>query len=173
MIENKETSPEKENCEKLPNYDAPLSPIPRGEESHIVHSLGMAGKTELESSKGTEDSKSSTENPSNKYIYGTPVIHEEDCEYPFCYIKNRKKKKLSFSINAAQITRTVRNTKCSSSRPAACSAEITAIPTPMVNLKMKASRNRNSYLANIHALLDTGCRLIVWKNHMLRSTIWK
>ena len=30
-------SPEKEKCEKLPKSDASLSPIPRGEESSIVH----------------------------------------------------------------------------------------------------------------------------------------
>ena len=69
VIKNKETSPEKENCEKLPDYDAPLSPIPRGEESNIVHSLGMAGKTELESTTGTEDSNSSSQKSSSKYKY--------------------------------------------------------------------------------------------------------
>ena len=86
-------------------------------------------------------------------------IHEEDCECPFCYVKNKKKKKLSFSIAAAQMTRSVRNTKCSSSRPAACSAEISAIPTPMVNLKMKANKNCDNYLATICALPDTGASI--------------
>merc|ERR1712240_518982 len=37
----RELSLEKEKCEKLPEPDASLSPIPRGEESSIVHSLGM------------------------------------------------------------------------------------------------------------------------------------
>ena len=66
-----------------------------------------------------------------------------------------KEKKFSFSINAAQMVKTFRNTKCSSSRPAACSAEISAIPTPMVNLKMKAKKNHDNYLATIRALPDT------------------
>merc|ERR1711955_8013 len=42
----KELSPEKEKCGKLPESDASLSPIPRGEESSIVHSLEMKSKTE-------------------------------------------------------------------------------------------------------------------------------
>ena len=54
------------------------------------------------------------------------------------------------------MVKTFRNTKCSSSRPAACSAEISAIPTPMVNLRMKAKKNQDNYLATIRALPDTG-----------------
>ena len=57
------------------------------------------------------------------------------------------------------MVKTSRNTKCSSSRPAACSAEISAIPTPMVNLKMKAHRNGENYLATIRALPDTGASI--------------
>ena len=153
----RELSPEKEKCEKLPESDASLSPIPRGEESSIVHSLGMESKTKLDSATGTEDSKTSPQNSSRKYKYGTQVIHEENCDCPYCYVRNSsKKQKLSFSINAAQMVRTSRNTKCSSSRPAACSAEISAIPTPMVNLKMKAKKNHDNYLATIPALPHTG-----------------
>merc|ERR1711867_241129 len=117
VIEHKkrELSPEKEKCEKLPESDASLSPIPRGEESSIVHSLGMVSKTKLDSAMGTEDSKSSIQDSSRKYKYGTQVIHEEKCECPYCYIKNSsKKQKLSFSINAAQMVKTFRNTKSSS-----------------------------------------------------------
>ena len=54
------------------------------------------------------------------------------------------------------MVKTYRNTKCSSSRPAACSAELSAIPMPMVNLKMKAKKNQDNYLATIRALPDTG-----------------
>ena len=56
VIEHKksEISPENEKCEKLPKSDASLSPIPRGEESSIVHSLGMVSKTKLDSATGTE-----------------------------------------------------------------------------------------------------------------------
>ena len=94
MIEKKtrELSPEKEKCEKLPESDASLSPIPRGEESSIVHSLGMVSKTKLDSATGTEDSKSSPQDLSRKYKYGTQVIHEENCECLYCYIKNSSKK---------------------------------------------------------------------------------
>merc|ERR1712243_201091 len=55
-------SPEKEKCEKLPESDASLSPIPRGEESSITHSLGMESKTELDSATGSEDRKTRQEN---------------------------------------------------------------------------------------------------------------
>ena len=57
------------------------------------------------------------------------------------------------------MVKTFRNTKCSSSRPAACSAEISAIPTPMVNLKMKAKKNQDNYSATIRALPDTGASI--------------
>merc|ERR1712240_86570 len=162
MIEEKgrELSTEKEKREELPESDASLSPIPRGEESSIVHSLGMESKTKLDSATGTEDGKTSPQESSRKYKYGTQVIHEENCECPYCYIRNSsKRQKLLFSINAAQMVKTFRNTKCSSSRPTACSAEISAIPTPMVNLKMKAKKNHDNYLATIRDLLDTGASI--------------
>ena len=57
------------------------------------------------------------------------------------------------------MVKTYRNTKCSSSRPAACSAELSAIPTPMVNLKMKAKKNQDNYLATIRTLPDTGASI--------------
>merc|ERR1711867_153764 len=73
VIEHKkrELSPEKEKCEKLPKSDASLSPIPRGEESSIVRSLGMVSKTKLDSAMGIEDSKSSPQDLLRKYRYGT------------------------------------------------------------------------------------------------------
>merc|ERR1712240_367637 len=94
VIENKtkELSPEKEKCKKLPESDASLSPIPRGEESSIVHSLGMERKTKLHSATGTEDGKTSPQNSSRKYKYGTQVIHEENCDCPYCYVRNSSKK---------------------------------------------------------------------------------
>ena len=61
-----------------------------------------------------------------------------------------------FSVNAANMVRQNRHKKCSMSRPAACSAEVTACPTPMVNLKLKAKKNQEDYLATIRALPDTG-----------------
>ena len=117
----------------------------------------MESTTKLDSATGTEVSKNHPQDLSRKYKYGTQVIHKEDCTCPYCYVrKSSKKKKMSFSINAAQMVKTYRNTKCSSSRPAACSAELSAIPTPMVNLKMKAKKNQDNYLATIRALPDTG-----------------
>merc|ERR1711989_1214 len=66
---------------------------------------------------------------------------------------------MTFSLSAASIMKIPRNTKCSPSRPAACSADISVIPTPMVNLKMKAHRNSENYLATIRALPDTGASI--------------
>merc|ERR1711873_111624 len=95
-------SPEKEKCEKLPESNTSLSPILRGEESSIVHSLGMESKTELDSAKGTENRKTSPQTSSRKYKYETQVIHEENCDCPYCYVRNSsKKQKFLFSINAA------------------------------------------------------------------------
>ena len=134
----------------------------------------MESKTKLDSATGTEDSKNIPQTLSRKYKYGTQVIHEEDCTCPYCYVRNSsKKQKLSFSINAAQMVKTFRNTKCSSSRPAACSAEISAIPTPMVNLKMKAKKNQDNYLATIRALPDTGASIDCIEENSQRSIIWK
>ena len=117
----------------------------------------MESTTKLNTATGTEDTKNHPQDSSRKYKYGTQVIHKEDCTCPYCYVrKSSKKKKMSFSINAAQMVKTYRNTKCSSSRPAACSAELSAIPTPMINLKMKAKKNQDNYLATIRALPDTG-----------------
>ena len=48
------------------------------------------------------------------------------------------------------------NTKCSMSRLAVCSAEVAACLTPMVNIKIKAKKNQEDYLATIRALPDTG-----------------
>ena len=63
---------------------------------------------------------------------------------------------MSFFVNAANMVRQNRNTKCSMSRPAACSAEVAACPMPMVNIKLKAKKNQEEYLATRRALPDTG-----------------
>ena len=63
---------------------------------------------------------------------------------------------MSFSVNAANMVRQNTNAKCSMSRPAACSAGVAACPTPMVNLKVKAKKNQEEYLATLRALPDTG-----------------
>ena len=57
VIETKkrEKSPEKEKFQKFPESDASLSSIPGGQESSIVHSLGMESKTKLNSATGTEN----------------------------------------------------------------------------------------------------------------------
>ena len=65
------------------------------------------------------------------------------------------KEKMSFSVNAANMVRQNTNAKCSMSKPAACSAEVAACPTPMVNLKVKAKKNQEEYLATLRALPDT------------------
>merc|ERR1712240_378562 len=120
----------------------------------------MESKTELDSATGTKDRKTFPQTLSRRYKYGTQVIHEENCDCLYCYVRNSsKKQKFSFSIHAAQMVRTSRNTKCFSSRPAACSAEISAIPTPLVNLKSKAKKNNENYLATIRALSDTGASI--------------
>ena len=100
--EKREKSPEKEKCQKFPESDPSRPPIPGGQESNIVHSLGMESTTKLDSATGTEDSKNPPQTSSRKYKYGTQVIHKEDCTCPYCYVrKSSKKKKMSFSINAA------------------------------------------------------------------------
>merc|ERR1711873_208295 len=137
--------------------DASSSPIPGGEESSIVHSPGMVSKNKLDIAKETKENPQTS---SSHYKYESQVIHEENCDCPYCYVrKSSKKQKMSFSINAASMITTSRNAKCSSSRPAACSADISAIPTPMVNLKMKAHRHGENYLATIRALPDTGASI--------------
>merc|ERR1712240_754549 len=146
-----------EDKEKQEN-DASSSPIPGGEEFSIVHSPGMESKNKLDTTK--EEEKENPQTSSSHYKYGSQVIHEENCDCPYCYVrKSSKKQKMSFSINAASMMTTSRNTKCSSSRPAACSADISAIPTPMVNLKLKAHRHGENYLATIGALPDTGASI--------------
>merc|ERR1712237_79880 len=130
VIENKKEILSKK--EKKQKNDASSAPIPGGEESSIVHSPGMESKNKLDHT-GKENLQASSS--TNKY--GSQIIHEKDCDCPYCYVRqSSKKQKMTFSINAASIMKTSRNTKCLSSRPAACSADISAIPTPMVNLKM-------------------------------------
>ena len=63
---------------------------------------------------------------------------------------------MSFSVNAVNMVRQNINTKCSMSRPAVCSAEVSACPMPMVNIKLKAKKNQEDYLATLRTLPDTG-----------------
>ena len=63
---------------------------------------------------------------------------------------------MSFFVNAANMVRQNTNAKCSMSRPAANSAGVATCPTPMVNLKVKAKKNQEEYLATLRALPDTG-----------------
>ena len=45
--------------------------------------------------------------------------------------------------------------------PAACSAEVAACPTPIVNLKVKAKKNQEEYLTTLRALPDRAPQLTV------------
>merc|ERR1712115_407452 len=104
-----EKSPEKEKGQKFPESNASRPPIPGGQESNIVRSLGMESTTKLDTATGTEDSKNHPQDSSRKYKYGTQVVHKKDCTCPYFYVRKiSKKKKLSFSINAAQMVKTFR-----------------------------------------------------------------
>ena len=48
------------------------------------------------------------------------------------------------------------NTKCSMSKPAANSANMSGCPTRTVNLRVKIEKNNDSELATLCALPDTG-----------------
>ena len=63
---------------------------------------------------------------------------------------------MHFMVNAANMVKQTRNTKCSMSRPAANSAAIQGCPTPMVNLKIKIKKNQEEKLATLRALSDIG-----------------
>merc|ERR1712240_720709 len=79
-----ETNKEKLSQEKeKPKNDASSSPIPGGEESSIVHSPGMESKNKLDSTK-EEESKQNPQTSSGRYRYGSQVIHEENCDCPYC-----------------------------------------------------------------------------------------
>ena len=133
---------EAEKTEESPDNVALCPPIPGGQVCTIVHSLGMESASELILSTGTEASATPPQTSSRKYKYGSQVIHETDCTCPYCYIRKSTKKKMSFSVNAANMVRQNTNAKCSMSKPAVCSAEVTACLTPMVNLKVKAKKNQ-------------------------------
>ena len=105
---------------------------------------------------GTEASATPPQTLSSKYKYGSQVIHKKDCTCPYCYIRKSSKKKMSFSVNAANMVRQTTNAKCSMSRLAVNSAGVTGCPMPMVNLKVKAKKNQEEYLATLRALPDTG-----------------
>ena len=70
--------------------------------------------------------------------------------------KKSNKKRMSFTVNAANMVRQTTNTKCSMSRPAANSAAIAGAPTLMVNLKLKTKINQEESLVTLRALPDTG-----------------
>ena len=61
---------------------------------------------------------------------------------------------MHFMVNAVNMVKQTRNTKCSMSRPAANSAAIAGCPTPMVNLKIKIKKNQEEKLATLRALPD-------------------
>merc|ERR1711954_242275 len=86
VIENVKPS---EDEEKVKN-DAASTPIPGELESSIVHSPGMESKNQLD----TVETKKN-ENPissSRIYNYGSQIIHEEDCDCPYCYVRKSSKK---------------------------------------------------------------------------------
>ena len=51
------------------------------------------------------------------------------------------------------------NTKCSMSKPAANTANMSGCPNPMVNLRVKMQKNNESELATLCALPDTGASI--------------
>ena len=117
----------------------------------------MESALKLNTSTGTENSTlPPTSSSISKYESGTQVVHEEDCTCPYCYIRKSNKKKMSITVNAANLVRQTTNTKCSMSRPAANSVAIAGCPTPMVNLKIKTRKNQEESLATLSALPDTG-----------------
>ena len=59
-------------------------------------------------------------------------------------------------MNAANMIKQSNNTKCSMSRPAANSANMSGCPTPMVNLRVNIEKNNDRELATLRALPDTG-----------------
>ena len=59
-------------------------------------------------------------------------------------------------MNTANMIRQSNNTKCSMSKPAANSANMSGCPTPIMNLRVKIEKNNDSDLATLGALLDTG-----------------
>ena len=111
----------------------------------------------LNTSTGTEDSTPPPSSSSkSKYEYGTQVVHKEDCSCLYCYIRESSKKKMSFTVNAANMVRQTTNAKCSMSQPAANSAVLAGCPTLTVNIKIKTRKNQEESLATLRALPDTG-----------------
>merc|ERR1711867_333046 len=74
---------------------------------------------------------------------------------PIAIYKKSNRKKLYFSVNAANLVKQSTNTKCSMSRPAA-NAAISGMSMPMVNLKIKVKNNQGGNLATLCAFPDTG-----------------
>merc|ERR1712120_18596 len=137
--------------------DAASTPIPGESEYSIVHSPGMESKNQLDTAKTKKNENRISS--SRIYDYGSQIVHEEECDCPYCYVRRSSKKRMTFSLNAASMMKIPRNTKCSPSRPTACLADISAIPTPMINLKMKAHKDGENYMATIRALPDTGASI--------------
>ena len=154
--EKTEKFPETEK-EKFPDNVASCPPIPGGQVYNINNPPGMESALKLNTSTGTEESTPpQSSSRKSKYEYGTQVFQEKDCTCPYCYVRKSSKNEMSFIVNAANMVRQTTNAKCSMSRPAANSAGVAGCPTPMVNIKIKAKKNQEEYLATLRALPDTG-----------------
>ena len=78
-----------------------------------------------------------------------------------------------FSVNTANMIRQSNNTKYSMSKPAANLANMSGCPTPMVNLRVKITKNDDSELATLCALPDTGASIDCVEENLSRNTNWK
>ena len=87
------------------------------------------------------------------------VFHEDDCNCPYYFVKKSNKKKIQFSVNAANLVKLSNNGRSSMSKPVANAANMSGCPTPMVNLRVKIKRENDSELASLHTLLDTGASI--------------
>ena len=90
------------------------------------HPSGMVRSTLLGPTKksmpepsSTASTTSSSSSTTRQEGYSSNVIHESDCGCPYCFVRKSNKKKLYFSVNAANMIKQSNNTKCSMSRPAA------------------------------------------------------
>ena len=107
---------EAEKTQEIPDNVASCPPIPGGQVYNINHPPGMESALKLNTSTGTENSTPPPSSSSkSKYEYGTQVIHEEDCTCPYCYIRKSSKKKMSFTVNTANMVRQTTNVKSSMS----------------------------------------------------------
>merc|ERR1712115_234311 len=82
--------------EETVKTDAASTPIPGELEYSIVHSPGMESKNQLDTAitKKNENRISS----SRIYDYGSQIVHEEECDCPYCYVRRSSKKRMTFSL---------------------------------------------------------------------------